>query len=323
MDFIIQNIKKNKKYSDNTIKVYKQRINSLYQSLGTDIPINNLKWLLKRQLIKEYLDLYDKLNSKKNYIVIIIILIKLALATKSNEIYLKELNYYESILENIISELNEVDRTQTKTDYQNKNWVSYEELMLVLKEYKKKVLEIIKQENITNIDLDIIKKYTILNLYILDPRDHPPLRADYNDIKIIQEKEFLKLLPLDANNQNWLVIKNKTNMYIVLNKYKTSATYGDKVIKLSKKINRIVNLWLSISKNKEYLFTDRTGKPYTPNGFSKYFTSIFKIPNKIITITLVRHIILSYLLPADNELRNNLASLMCHSRDMQTNYIKK
>ena len=138
------------------------------------------------------------------------------------------------------------------------------------------------------------------------------MRNDYAQMKVYHEKE--------VNGENYIHLKKKI---IILNKYKTSKTYGEKEIDISDKIIKLIKRWVDITGNEYLLINIRDRNPMTNNGLTKYLNKIFK-PKKVST-TLLRKLYLSEKYPVvhDRKDMKKDAYIMGHSLDTQQGIYRK
>lgn len=210
---------------------------------------------------------------------------------------------------------NEVHNEITKTinDQKNKNEPNkrQKEAYIPFKEIEK-IRDKLDDKDIKKL---LIAMYTMI----------PPVRSDYDKIKIIKENEEKNYNDII---ENYMVFDNtKGKYYIVLKKYKTSKTYKNLKIDIPKKLVNLINISLK-HMPREYLFIQKNGKPYDkPNTFNKWanrnLKSVFKKNN--ISLTTLRHI---YITRDDLKLerqsgtfRNEIAIKMGHSVSTQQTYL--
>ena len=159
------------------------------------------------------------------------------------------------------------------------------------------------------LDIDIISKL-LLAIYTMIP----PVRGDYYATQIIKDGET-------PETDNYIILKNKY-AELVIRKYKTSRKHGE--IRHPRLPDELYNLILkSLEKYpRKYLF-EKNGKPYTPNGFCKWSsTTLEKLFNVEITLTMIRHIYISSLdlSKMTVEEKKNIGKLMGHTIGIQAEY---
>tara|TARA_R110001606_G_scaffold29847_3_gene92967 strand:- start:988 stop:1992 length:1005 start_codon:yes stop_codon:yes gene_type:complete len=333
MDSIIMALKayKTKKTgeprSDNTIKLYVSLLNSLYNKLGNSSPLKDLNFLLKTEKITEVLKSLA-IGSQKNYYSACIAGLEVHTNIYNKKEADEAMKYYKDMI-SLIFDILSKKPSLVKTEKQDKNWTTVKELQKVMVAYKKELSRRgtfkKNKDDLTQIEHDLLKKWLITCLYVVDPKNNPPLRSDYSPMKIITKKLY-DGLDAEALRENYLVIVSRNSKFFSLGNYKTSNKYGVKQIKVFPKLNTALNLYLGIYKGK-YLFLNKSNKiPLTPNAFGKMVTRAFESTGKNISINLIRHIVITEFNPPTGpsaEEKDVLASKMCHSTGMQNDYIKK
>ena len=221
-----------------------------------------------------------------------------------------------------------------KSDKENENWCSYEDLVKCCKKRKLIVDKIWKNREtkpMTIEDLFEIQKWVLCGLYVGD-RNNPPLRLDYINMIINHNDAFIDEDSLQAKNN--LYIKSSRTKSFYLQEYKTVKKYGNKVIKLQPYLNKMINRWIEArrlySEGKEdyvggnSLLFNRALQPFTESTCCSYIKDAFSLTTKNITVNLIRHIYISDLTQEMSyEERKRISSLMCHNLDTQISYIKK
>jgi site-specific recombinase XerD len=109
---------------------------------------------------------------------------------------------------------------------------------------------------------------------------------------------------------------------IGLNRYKTAGTYGEKVIDIDPSLNTEIGAFLRKSGHTSYLFTKKSGGPFSSIEFTKYMKSIFAKTGKAVSTTMLRHIVATINGGEALKAQKELASNMGHSVTQNTDYIK-
>lgn len=207
-------------------------------------------------------------------------------------------------------------KEQRKTIHENKNWMSIKELQTHNKNLR----------NLVRIDTNGWRQapknktqnesWMISNLYTLDPKNHPPMRIDYN-MEIINKPEQIQ------EGNNYLMVHNKTRKEFIFGDYKTEGAYGQKKIPLSRKMNAAMNLYLQ-NHNSKWLFPDRAGNNSTKNALQKKITKAFSSTGKTIGVSLLRHIVISEMVDTGAPIieKEEFADKMAHSTKTQELYKK-
>ena len=166
----------------------------------------------------------------------------------------------------------------------------------------------------------LLQKYVICNLFLTD--DNPPTRLDYAPMEIIGWKQFLELQDDEKREHNYLVIKSRNMKFFSFNEYKTSNKYGQNDIRVGKKLNSVLNIWLKYNDTDSLLLNTR-GKPMAANGLGKELKSIFQVTGKNISVNMLRHIYISEKYPNDDVNKQEDATKMGHSIETQSKYSKR
>jgi hypothetical protein len=230
---------------------------------------------------------------------------------------------YRVEMEDLDSSLKEMQKSQEKTEKQKQNWASLEELQKVMKTYKREIdmKGLFKKENLTKSELDLIQKYVITSLYVLDPENNPPLRSDYS-MTVINIKDYNKMKDAELK-QNYLVVRGQNKKFFHLGEFKTQGKFDNKTIDVGKKLNTVLNKWLKVNPTKFLLF-NRSLEMMTANQLTKAVKSAFSPLNKNgLGISMIRHIVISTLYPPQNKEKQELADKMLHSVEQQTNVYSK
>ena len=102
---------------------------------------------------------------------------------------------------------------------------------MTAKEFKNQITKYKKLVNKFPEDIEILKRYVVLNLYHLIP----PLRSDFANLLVDPDTPF-------DNKHNYIFLKTKK---LVLNEYKTFRKYGQKTIDLPTKLIKIIRDYLT------------------------------------------------------------------------------
>ena len=262
----------------------------------------------------------DKLEGKKNstirnYLASIVVLLSL------DEKYNAIADQYRELMDEYNQEYSKNVKEGKKTDSQQKNWTTLEELRKVLSTYKKELdlKNSLKKSELSKKEMDLLQKYVVGNLYIGDS-SNPPLRLDYGNMDIITKKEYNKLSEEQKTKKNYLVIgKNKQ---FSIGEYKTSKSYGTKMIPVGSKLNKILNIWLRYNKGHS-LLVNSNGKSMNSNALTKYLIKTFAPTGKQVSASLLRHIYLTEELKPVQDIKEKISENMLHSVSQQSDYIKK
>ena len=300
---------------ESSLKAYASNMNKLHK-LMFDKEISGLDFLKDKKEVMKTIE-NKKLSTRKTYLAAIVVTL---MAFDKDEDLIK---YYRDEMEDLAKQFSANMEEQKKSETQDKNWVSLSALRKVMRKYRNELNQkgIFKKEpdDLTNKEFDLLQKWIVASLYILD--ENPPLRNDYI-MTVISNKEYDKLSEKEIENNNYTVVKSRNNKMFSLGEYKTSGKYGTKIIPVGKKLNSALNIWLKFNTSGHLLLNSKK-EPMTANGLTKYLQKTFAPTGKNISSSMIRHIFISDKFPAENKEKEEVAEKMAHSVQQQTLYSKK
>lgn len=299
-------IKKNKpSIRETSIKQYTNQLRKFLEKINKspdDINKNST------ELLKDFNKLDDLSENTKKNILISLMVFADDDAKKNYEPVLNKYNnaYFKKMSEGY---------NDSQKDKQN---ISFNDLMKVLEDYKKKANDIIKdkKQQITNKDHDILTAYILLELYL----NQAPLRNDYKDVLISNSPRVSKKETDDKAN-NYYVVSTGT---FVINNYKTSGSNGSIIFNVNSDLKKFIKKYISYSPDVKYLFYNQNMEPYSSSAFTNKISKIFKDAiGTPLSTTMIRHI---YLTNKYGDLKKEMykdAKMMGHSTDTQQGiYVK-
>ena len=315
MDSLKEKIDTSRNIKANSLHAYLISIKKLNEFI-TNNEFKNLDFLKNEKKVIEKLDTL-KLTTQKNYLSAIIV----ALSAYGDK-YESDLKTYRKKLEELNELYNSEQSKNEKSEKQGKNWVSLNELRKVMNQYKNDLKErgSFNKSELSKKETDLMQRWVVSSLYLTD--ENPPIRLDYGNMRIISEKNFDSLDKAELKG-NFLVVKNRATKRFSFGNYKTEKTYKQKEIKVGKKLNSVLNIWLKFNKKGGLLY-DSKGHPMSSNGLGKYIKKTFAPTGNEITINMIRHIFISEKFPAEKEdEKEEVAGKMMHSVNIQRAYAKK
>ena len=285
----IRSVKPN--ITDSTLASYNQNLTKIAKTLEK----NDLDFLENYDMVVKAISHLSPLTQRNYYNSIIVYL----QAVKGDE---KAIAKYVATRDVENDAYQAFTKTNVKSEKQAKNWITEEELYDVLEYWK---------------SFDI-QKYTLLKLMMAIP-----LRNDMRDMQLMTYGKYNKMSDEDKKGSNYLLKRQKPLAYFfALNRYKTAGTYGQKIIELDASLNKELGSFLRKSGHTSYLFTKKSGAPFSSIEFSKYVNSIFKKTGKNISTTMIRHMMATINGGEALKKQKELASNMLHSVEQNTDYIK-
>jgi hypothetical protein len=279
--------------SDSTVRTYASLLKSLYYNhheKGSDM---NYKWFNKQDDIIELLKHKAASSRKTTYSALVCI-------ADDNEKYKKEMM-------SDAADYNKMIKTQTKSEKQDENWKSFDEVKKIYETNYAKVKPLLNsKDELNKKDYGSLEDFIILSLtcgYWIPPRRS----TDWCEFKI---KDF------NPKEDNCIVKGN-----FVFNKYKTARFYHEQIVPIPKGLKLILTKWVKYNKG-EWLICDHYGRKMTNVKLTQRLNKVFD--GLKISTGMLRHIYLSEKLkdiPKLQELEQ-LASDMGHSVGEALEYIK-
>lgn len=319
MDKLSKAIDEKRNIKPNSLRAYVISISKLHKATEGDGEFENLDFLKDIDEIKEFLSKL-KLSTQKNYLASIIVSLD---AMNSKGKYDDLLEKYRKILDETHNKYVEDYENGEKSDSQKKNWASMASLKKVMNGYLRdiKERELLSKDELNKKQMALMQKWVIANLFLND--ENPPTRLDYAPMEIISKSEFDKLDEEEKKENNYLVIVSRNNKFFSFNEYKTSGKYGENDVKVGKKLNSVLNIWLKYNKTDSLLLNSK-GDPMSANGLGKEIKKVFEPTGKNISVNMLRHIFISEKYPKEKlDQKASDAKKMGHSVEMQEKYSKK
>lgn len=287
--------------SNSSVNTYSSILRSLYKKVFGEGPIEPKKFDESKKIITYLKDVPP--NKRKT------ILSALVIITDKKE--------YRELMMNDIQEYKKTIDKQEKSEAQERNWVTAEEIDLKFKQLEKIALPLMKKESLTNAELQKVQNFIILALlsgkYIMPRRS-----KDYVDFKIRN---------IDKSKDNYMSDDGK---HLVFNSYKTAKAYGEQKVRLPTKLKNILKRWIALNPH-EYLLIDSNGAPLggenkSANGSVKLNQRLEKIFGKKAGVNMMRHSTLTEkygdMIQKKDNLRKDMQE-MGSSMNMSETYIKK
>ena len=144
-----------------------------------------------------------KITTRKNYLAAVIVAL-----TTDKEKYEAALKEYRKYLDKIVEEYNKQMKSQTKSQKQEENWASLDELKEIVSGYKKEIrkLDLANKDLWSNREFNLYQMYLVGLLYT----ELPPVRLDYSNMLLISEADYKKLKEKD---KNYLVLVSRNKKY--------------------------------------------------------------------------------------------------------------
>lgn len=281
----------------NTLKPYQSKVlNNIYKELKIPFTergtIKHMNTVYRHIIDKDY-----NITTKRDYLIMYAVLLRSLQQPKAADVVYKTAKEYnEDYLKRELKQ--QLDGNELK------NYINYDVLF-------NKVNDLIYKYNHERTLKNIIN-LLVLSLYVL----HPPLRNDYNDMKVIYNDDD------NDNKNNYLLIDkernpNAYNFYVIINSDKVSTRAGSIEIPIiNETLKSILYIYFNeYATNNIYLFQNKDDSPYTKRQIQYIINNYFD--DKRLNIYNLRSAYITnyYKLNHDYESRHNLALQMRHSKD--------
>lgn len=325
---IIQTARPNIK--DNSAQQYVNALSKICKNFHNGevcSPEDTIKLLKDYPATIEFIESQKQITTKKNLLTAILVFLGYY-KTK----YAKQIKLYNDELTSLNGKYTNFLKKQEKTSTQEKNWISYDELLNVQKKIKDAIDEgkIYEKDKPTTHDRKILQQYILLSIHLIYP-----LRNDLANLVITLQKDYK-----DDAEGNFLIVGDdktkaekgmkKVKYTIVLNSYKNSKFLGKQTLPISNvELIKAIDFWLKISSS-GYLIVNSRGEPANPSVITGLFNRLFKehLPedkkNKNISSSLIRHIIISHESEGQDTIleRESKAAKYMHSSEVNDLYRK-
>lgn len=284
------------KLSQKSIEMYLIKL----RILNNNNPFDNLAFLKQKMAIKQKLQDIKNDNTRKSYVASIV-----AILNRQKGKAWEDLNkYYKAIFlkeRSIFAEKKPSEKSET----QEKNWLTWDEVMAIFNKLKEKADEVEKKPRLSNADRKTLEHYMILALYVLQP----PRRNDWY---------YMVLGKGDDESRNYVDMKGGKYYF---NNFKTAKS-GKETIDIPEEIMPTLKSYISkmnLTEGDYLLFPDDENRSNS-NRMTKSLNSIM---GKKVGASMLRHIYLSHKYGKVMKDQEQDAEFMAHSVAMQKDYVKE
>jgi integrase len=275
--------------SDSSITTYSSVLKSLYKKVYNSVEIDYAKFDDADKILDFLKD--QPPNKRKTLLSALVII------TDNKK-------FRDQMLSDVRDYNKEISK-QEKTESQEENWVSQEQVETMFNDLKKNAGLIYKKDNKNGSDLQVLQNFIILALFKLIA---PRRSKDYCDFKIKN---------IDKEKDNY-IDKGK----FIFNSYKTAKTYGKQEVPIPKELTMIINKWIKINPT-DYLLFDVNMNPLSSVKLNQRFNKMFD--GKKTSVNMLRHSFLTEkfgdAVKKNDELSNTMTD-MGSSAGMAKTYVK-
>ncbi len=262
---------------DSTIKMYVGNLMKLMNIFNEE----NLNFLKDIDQVKEKLS-EKHFTTQRNYYNSIIIY----LMTKKDKKIVEE---YNEIRDELNKKYVDDNSSGVISDKQKNNFVELDEIKKMIKDISNdlNIPKLKKKSSISKKEENLLMVYVILNILI-----RIPLRNDLSNMILLKKTQYNKLSNKDKEDNNYLVME-KGLLKFILNDYKTSKKYKEKILNIPKDLEKILRMYI---KRMDFKVNDIIF-PLSRNGLSQLLIKTSKkYLSKSISTTMLRKIVASDLL---------------------------
>ena len=284
-------------------------ITTLYK-LNNSKPFGTLAFLKETDQIDNAIKAYAVNTQRSVYSYILSVL-------KDLRGYKKHYEHYAQKFK-LLDEDKKAEDTTVKSEKQEKNWITWKQVLDQRNDYESAVNSFKLNKKITIEEYDTLLCYIVLCLYTMIP---PRRNLDYTQMFIVQSITD----SLDKDNNYWSVDDGK----FVFNTYKTAKKYGTEEVELPDELKSALEIYLKFHPLRKGKITGKSlfrflvyhdGRPFgNINSMTRILNKIF---GKKVGSSMLRHIYLS------NKYGNVLQEMakdsdaMGHTMAQQKEYIK-
>lgn len=299
-----------KKLAPSSIKLYLRNL----EKLNDDMPLKNFTFLKDIPAITQQLEKYKE-NTQRGYLISIVSSLGL---DKSNKAKQKLYDDYYKLMMDKNKELKGKEATNEKSETQQENWITWEEVGKTFADLEAKVKTFSGNKEINPHQYDVLLQYVVLALYYYKA----PRRNEYQNMTIV--KTDTASLPITAN---YLITDSRQFLF---NAYKTAKKEGQLREDIPDALFAVILTYLKfhpLLKGKKIIKTTAVpflvyydGKPLTQvNAITRILNKTF---GKAVGSSMLRHIYLSSKYGDVLQEMKEDAGAMSHSVGMQKDYIK-
>jgi len=277
---------------------------------GKDVDIDNLDFLENvDKVLSDLTSKYAPTTIRSYFISICSLLSSLLEKGSKMEGSAAIRSLYDKYYPILISQNKSLSTNNTKSEKQEENWISQEDVLQTQQKVQNQAIDIINASPDNKFRpkawMDVLD-WVIISIFTLIP---PRRILDYCQMDIVEtlpeEDED------DEGDKNYWV--KSTNKFIFKN-YKTAGTYKTQIVKIPEKLGQVLQVYLDLRSDKEEnnipFLVDGNGKAIRENyNITKYLNNIF---GKKVSVNMLRNIYLT------DTFKDNLTNLKYVAGEMGT-----
>lgn len=298
-----------------SVKLYISNLKTLYKHINSEGELKDLKFLNNKEKVFEVLEKM-RFSTKKTHLGGILSILRSFKTPQNNKNYKIYTDYLNELVENRQEDKNK------KTETQEKNWKTMDEVKEIFQKLKDEVYEFINNKDLKMKQYEKLVSLLTLSLYVLQ---EPRRNKDYLEMYFCDKSHIKK-----DKKKNY-VFKNSNGTYSFLfHSYKTSKKFGSQEFEVENpELNEIISKYLEhhpLNKGKK-------GKSFcvpflvkSDGTHMNQINSITRVLNKVfgngISSSMLRHIYLSDKFSDVLKQKQEVSEKMAHGLSTQKDYIK-
>lgn len=292
MDALINTLIKERGLKENTLKIYRTKLESLAKTITKKDYVNSNFLVNKYDQVKDFL-LQQTNSTKANYIKSILVALypQKGIVPISKKPTKKETAYHNFV--GLLHGTKVVYETTIqdggKSDKDEKNWLEWKDILEIANKYK----TLIKKEKISGKSVNLsptqlltLKKYVIISLYTEIP---PQRTSTYVGVKYIKPTQYKKLTNDERQSNSYLVEGVKPYFSIGGETLKNKSDTAN-ILLVNKQLKSVLTLWKKHNPTDYVIPNNIMTDEMNYKEFGKLFVNIFEpyVDGKIITPSLLR-----------------------------------
>lgn len=255
----------------------------MLKKLNDDKSYTNLGFLKKREAVMNKIGEYAE-STQKSVLAAVVSILSLE---KDKPTYKAIYNFYYERMMEASKKAKELEASGARTDKQEANWITWDEVMKHHNELATTVAAFAKSKMLTAANWNALLSYVILSLYTLLP---PRRNQDYQDLYIIKKWD-------DKQSKDKNYYDMATHKFI-FNKFKTSKSHGVQEVSIAdnKPLQDILAFYIKLHPSKgkgemRFLVNADGSALSSVNSITRILNKIF---GKHIGSSMLRHIYITH-----------------------------
>ena len=275
MDIKESIMEKRPNLSQSSIKTYMSNINTTARELEKEL--NTTQDIISNY--KEILEHFNKFTPVIRKTKLSAFIVALDEKDKNSEEVKNILVEMRAQLYKDIDEANNDENKQKLTKSQEKNYISWDEVMKIYEQLRIEAEPLFKLDNLTRKQFQRLQDFVLLSMYVLTP---PRRSMDYTEFKL---RNF------DKDTDNYMTTTGKKKIpFLVFNAYKNANKIGQQKLQISNQLRNIIQKWMEKNPHDYLIVGSKGDTKITQPKLNLYLNNIF---GKNIGSSMLRHIYLT------------------------------